>query len=401
MIARWQRYLRRHPRAADAAVTVVLISLSFPGSRVSVHGVSVPSQWPGWLLTGIACTALLLGHRSRPRAAAAAVIACTIAVTALGYVLTPLLLAPVMVALYTLALRTSSRTGYIVAFGTVAAVTCTLLIAGPHGEPFDLKFLGPVAWLLLPVPVGIAARLRLAYVEAAQARAEYAERTREEEARHRVAEERIRIARELHDVIAHHLAIANAQAGAVAHLLPADPGKAQQLAAGLTATTSSALREMKATVGLLRQADDLETPLEPAPGLAQLPELISSFCSAGLPVTLTTRGEPETLPPTADLTAFRIIQEALTNAARHAPGSQARVRIGYHAGRLDLAVTNDHPAAPPPPASTPGYGLIGMRERALSVGGRLQAGRRPEGGFQVAAELPLRPPGISGKDQRP
>src|SRR5258708_23820422 len=135
---------------------------------------------------------------------------------------------------------------------------------------------------MLPIPIGITARLRSAYLEAANARAEYAERTREEEARHRVAEERMRIARELHDVAAHHLALANAQAGTIAHLMGTDPRRAQEMAGDLSGTISSALRELKATVGVLRQAGDPDAPLEPTPGLAQLPDLAASFRSAGL-----------------------------------------------------------------------------------------------------------------------
>jgi signal transduction histidine kinase len=262
---------------------------------------------------------------------------------------------------------------------------------------------GTIAWLLLPALLGGAARLRAAYLEAAHARAEYAERTREEEARRRVAGERMRIARELHDVIAHHLALANAQAGTVIYLMDTEPGKAREMAGDLNGTIVAALEELKTTVGLLRQADDPESPLEPAPGLAQLPALAASFGSAGLTVTITTEGDPQPLPAGTDLTAFRIITEALTNITKHAPGSQARVRLAYAGDRLGITVTNDSSGPPPAAAAvTPGsgYGLIGMRERALSAGGRLRAGHRPEGGFEVVTELPLHP-GHPGEDHHP
>jgi signal transduction histidine kinase len=318
-------------------------------------------------------------------------IACATAVAALGYVQTPLLLAPLMVALFNLAVCTGWKTVYALDAAAITAVTCTALIAGPAVEPLGLKLFGPVAWLLLPIPIGVAARLRTAYLEAANARAEYAERTREEEARHRVTEERMRIARELHDVVAHHLALANAQAGAVAHLIHAEPGEAEKLAAGMAGTISSALRELKGTVGLLRQPDDPAAPLEPAPGLAQLPALGESFQSAGLSVTVTTDGEPRPLSPAVDLTAFRIIQEALTNVARHAGTREAQVRLSYGPGLLNITVTNDDGDGPATGAADPGYGLIGMRERAVSVGGRLHAGHRAAGGFEVAVTLPLQP----------
>ena len=240
-----------------------------------------------------------------------------------------------------------------------------------------------MAWLLLPIPIGITARLRSAYLEAANARAEYAERTREEEARHRVAEERMRIARELHDVVAHHLALANAQAGTVAHLVRTGPGQAEKIAADLAGTISSALRELKGTVGLLRQPDDPAAPLEPAPGLAQLPVLGENFRSAGLTVTITTDGEPRPLCPAVDLTAFRIIQEALTNVAKHAGAREAQVRLSYALDLLTITVSNDAGRGTTAGAAGPGYGLIGMRERAASVGGRLHAGHRLAGGFEV------------------
>jgi signal transduction histidine kinase len=166
---------------------------------------------------------------------------------------------------------------------------------------------------------------------------------------------------------------------------------------------AAALEELKTTVGLLRQADDPESPLEPAPGLAQLPALAASFGSAGLTVTITTEGEPRLLPAGTDLTAFRIIQEVLTNVTKHAPGSQARVRLAYAGERLGITVTNDSSTPPPAAAAVApgsGYGLIGMRECARSAGGRLRAGHRPAGGFEVVTELPLHPSHLD-QDQDP
>jgi len=392
MLFRWQRYLRAHPRTADVAIALVPVFFAFPGVTVSVDGAPVPApRWPGYLLAGIACAALLW-VRGHPRAAAVVVLACATALAALGYTLSPLLLAPAMVALFFIALRTSLRTACVFTVTAIAVLLGTALIAGPARQPLALETIGTAAWLLLPLPFAIAARLRGAYLEAANARAEYAEWTREEEARHRVAEERMRIARDLHDVVAHHLALANAQAGTVAHLMRTDPDQAQNLVTDLASTTSSALRELKATVGLLRQANDPESPLEPTPGLARLEDLIASFRSAGLAVSVTTEGEPQPLPAGVDLTAFRIISEALTNVAKHARGSEARVRLGYTSGCLSITVTNDGGAATPSAATSgSGYGIIGMQERAHSVGGRLRAGHRPTGGFEVAAELPLHP----------
>ncbi len=390
MLARWQRYLRAHPRAIDVTIALVPVFISFPGLEVSLDGTPVPSpHWPGFLLTGIACAALM-GVRSHPRATAVITIACAIILAALGYTLSPLLLAPTMIALFFVALRAIQKTAYAYTVAAIAILVCTTLIASPHGD-LALETVGTAAWLLLPVPLGITARLRAAYLKAANARAEDAERTREEEARRRVADERMRIARELHDVTAHHLALANAQIGTVIYLMDTEPGTARIMAGDLRGTIVAALEELKATVGLLRQADDPESPLEPAPGLAQLPGLADSFRSAGLTVTITTDGEPQPLPAGTDLTAYRIIQEALTNVTKHAATSEAQVRLAYAGDRLGVTVTNDSPSPPAAATADPGYGLIGMRERALSLGGRLRAGHRPAGGFEVVTELPLHP----------
>jgi signal transduction histidine kinase len=330
-------------------------------------------------------------------------IACATAIAGLGYLLTVLLLGPLMIALFTLADRTNRKTVNTFALTAVGLLVGMALIVAPSDRPRSLEILGPAAWLLLPTALGTTARLRRAYLEAVQARAEHAERTREEEARHRVAEERVRIARELHDVVAHHLALANAQAGTAAHLVLTRPEQAGKILADLTGTTSSALRELKATVGLLRRTDDPDAPLEPAPGLGRLPELTAAFATAGLTVTVTTEGRERPLSPGVDLTAFRITQEALTNVTKHAAASAAYVRLAYSRNALTVTVTDDG-GGPPAGSGTAdrprGFGLIGMRERALSVGGSLQTGHRPGGGFNVTAVLPLHPdsPEVPGEE---
>jgi signal transduction histidine kinase len=307
----------------------------------------------------------------------------------LGFTLTPLLLAPAMIGLFYTALLTEPPTSVLFTAGTIIILVTVAVIARPNGVSLALETIGIAAWLLLPVPLGIIARFRAAQAEAATVRAEVAERTREEEARRRAAQERIRIARDLHDVVAHHLALANAQAGAASHLLDSDPEKSKALLSDLTATTSSALRELKATVGLLRQDNDTDSPLEPAPGLDRLPDLAASFHSTGLPIVVTVTGHALTLPPAVDLTAFRIIQEALTNSAKHAPTSTADVKIAYSPDVVRITVTN-HIECQPTTNATPGYGLIGMRERALSVGGQFHAGQQ-HGTFEVGVELPTNP----------
>ena len=413
MITTWQRYQREHSRALDAALALLLFGNAFPGTMsTSPSGGNAVSWWPGVLLVGVSCIGLTW-RRSRPWAVAALTAACAIAIAGLGYLPSPLTLGPLMVAVFTLADRTERRTANAFSLSIAASVAGASALALPH-ETFALTVIMPIAFLLLPLALGTTARIKRAYLEAVQARAEFAEQTREQEARHRVAEERMRIARELHDVVAHHLALANAQAGTAAHIARSRPDQVREILAELSNTTSAALRELKATVGLLRESDDPGAPLQPAPGLAQLPELTASLASAGLKVTVVTEGDPRPLSPGVDLTAFRIVQEALTNVTKHASTAAAQVRFAYSRDRLTVTITDGADeagsasgggdsggdsddalplAAAATTAETPGegFGLIGMRERVQSVGGRLQAGRRPEGGFRVTADLPLQP----------
>ena len=386
----WQRYLREHRRGIDVTLALLLIANAVPGTRLGISNAAVFSiWWLGVLVTAVGAVATVR-RREHPRGVAILALAGAIVLGGFGFLPTLFMLGPSMVALYALADRTDRKTANTIAFTGIAVLAGTSVLASPH-QTFALTVISPAACLLLPVALGTTARVRRDLLAAVQARAEYAERTREEEARHRVAEERRRIARELHDVVAHHLALANAQAGTAAHLVDSHPEQARKILADLSGTTSSALRELKATVGLLRDADDPNAPLEPAPGLARLPELITAFETGGLTVAVSVEGMQRQLSPGVDLTAYRIVQEALTNVTKHAVTRLADVRLVYANDRLTIMVTNEGEALAPDGASSRGFGLMGMRERAQSVGGRLQVGRRPDGGFSVTAELPLYP----------
>ncbi|GCD98452.1 sensor histidine kinase [Embleya hyalina] len=393
MTGNLERYAERHARVADVVTAVASGVCTVFGARISTSESAPPhALWPAWILvlSGVA----VMASRSRPRAALVVTAASAAVLTALGYLPSPLLLAPVMTALYWLAALTDSRTVGVYGSATMTVLLATSLAGAPIGDDFTLRTVGTVLWLLLPVSLGSWSRLRRAYVESVQARAAHAERTREEEARLRVAEERMRIARELHDAVAHHMAVAHAQAGTAAHLADTHPEQTRQILTDLVGTTTAALLELRATVGVLRRTADPEAdPLEPAPGLDRLPTLVAACASAGLTVTVDTEGQARPLSPGVDLTAYRIIQEALTNATKHASDHVARVRLRYDEARLLITVTNDGTtdggAVPPVPGG--GYGLMGMRERAHSVGGDLRAGPRPEGGFEVAAALPFQP----------
>ncbi|MFD0020731.1 sensor histidine kinase [Streptomyces sp. NPDC058382] len=401
---RFERYADRHPRVVDGLLVLALLACTIIGSAFTRPGTDPPFQRTTAILPmGVACLALLK-HRTHPRAVTLVAAACTVIVTALGYEITPLLLAPVMAALYWLTTLAGSRTArrYIVL--TLVALTVTSAASDPSDAlSLVLRAIGFCFWLLLSFAFGNMTLLRRANLASVQARAEYAERTREEEARLRVTEERMRIARDLHDVVAHHLALANAQAGTAAHLALTDPQQTKKILTDLTGTTSSALRDLKATLGLLRQDDAPASPsLEPAPGLARLPELISACATAGLTVTLTTTGEHRPLSSGVDLTAFRIVQEALTNVAKHAAASSAQVHLAYLGSRVAITISNDGPgtvtAGGTAPAPGRGFGIIGMRERAHTIGGELRAEPRADGGFEVTTTLPLQPPGTPTAD---
>jgi len=401
---RVEQYADRYPHVLHVCVVLALMGCATLGSVLTMPGAEPPDQdKAATILMGVSCLALLR-HRGHPRTSVVVTGACTVVAVWLGYLLTPLLLAPVMAALYWLATLTDRKTTRDYGIATMLALVVTTAVSDSMDNlSLLLRTIGPFFWLLLPLAVGRMTQLRRAYLRSVQARAEHAERTREEEARLRVTEERMRIARELHDVVAHHLALANAQAGTAAHIVLADPRQTKEILTDLTGTTSAALRELKATLGLLRNSDDPDSvSLEPSPGLARLPELVSACASAGLTVALTTDGEPQPLSPGVDLTAFRIVQEALTNVTKHAATSTAHVRLAYADSRLQITVSNDGPPVAPAPAPAaprgPGFGVMGMRERAQSIGGQLCAGPRPEGGFEVTTALPLQPSAVRESD---
>ncbi len=310
-----------------------------------------------------------------------------------GYTMNPLLMLPAVVALYTVAVSTDRRTAWGTAAGSVAVLVGAGIALGPETwlQPQNFSVL---AWAGTAAAVGDAVRSRRAYIAAVEERAERAERTREEEAGRRVAEDRIRIARELHDVVAHHIALINAQAGVAVHLAGEIPAPVLAALEHIRDASHEALQELKATVGLLRASDESGVPLEPAPGVAQLPELLASFARAGLAVSLEQQGEVRPLPPAVDLTAFRIVQESLTNVSKHAGVPTARVQLFFGPEQLAIRVEDDGRTAPMRSSyldQGQGHGLTGMGERAAVVGGTLSAGRDPWGGFRVAADLPLRP----------
>jgi signal transduction histidine kinase len=224
------------------------------------------------------------------------------------------------------------------------------------------------------------------HVREAERRAEEAERTRDEAAQRKAMEERLRIARELHDSLTHSISVIQVQAGVAEHLARKRGEEVPPALQAIHEAGADAARELRATLSVLRSTQDGDVS-----GLGQLDSLVTRARAAGLPVTVTVTGTERPLPSDVDRAAYRIVQEALTNVSRHAGPAQASVRLQYTPEALTVQVDNDGTGGGARSAG-PGLGLIGMRERVSALGGRLRAGPRDGGGFRVRAELPARPP---------
>ncbi len=211
-----------------------------------------------------------------------------------------------------------------------------------------------------------------------------------ERARRTLLEERNRIARELHDVVAHHMSVISIQAQVAPHLVKDPTDELKENLAGIRGSAVEALTELRRVLGVLRSEEALADGVRhtPQPTLGRLDELVGTVRGAGLRVTTEITGEPRPLSPGVELSAFRIVQEALSNALRHAPGAEVRVTLGYRSGGLTIRVANTAPARPAPPSPGAGHGLLGMHERTAMLGGELATGPTPDGGYEVTAILP-------------
>jgi len=237
-------------------------------------------------------------------------------------------------------------------------------------------------WLTSAVIMGVAFRSWQAYVREVEQRAEDAERSRDEVARRRAVEERLRIARELHDSLTHSISVINLQAGVAAHLARKRGEDPPPALLAIQEAGSDAVRELRSTLDVLRRDGDAQ-----GSGLDGLTALVDRARAAGLPTTLTVDGAPRALPADVERTAYRVVQEALTNVGKHAGRATATVRVSYGPECLTVRVDDDGMVFDEPPV--PGYGLTGMRERIVALGGTLSAEPRPGRGFAVHAELPV------------
>jgi signal transduction histidine kinase len=322
------------------------------------------------LIVGVAAGACLAARRRAPGMTLALSGALALALLHISPAAGATAVLAPAVALYSLAVRRGPRERAVAAIAAVVAVVVADLLHG--GSPTLLQTLGHVCLVAIPLLIADVHRTRHANLELLQQRS--------------AEQERLRIARDLHDVIAHTLTTINVQAATAAQLLDRDPEHARSALETIEDASRDAIGELRAIVGVLRA--DRDTPLAPAPGLGELPDLVARARDDGVAVELAIDGErPPRVPEAVSLAAFRIAQESLTNARRHAAGAVVRIALGYEPAALSLVVENGMPTVAAVNGGSAGVGIMGMRERAAAVGGTCDA-RPTRGGFRVQAQLP-------------
>jgi len=361
------------PRLADAALAALVTAFAVGALAFGLddEGSASARSYVVAVLTGGSIAA----RRTNPSAVLAITIAGRMFVTwDVGNELA--LMPAAAVALYTVARYGDRRTGLVTA--SVGAAVMGVAVAALGDESFALELLGEIALAFLPIAVGDAVRTR----------ADRIDDLIETEAAARVQAERLRIARDLHDVVAHGLSTIAIQSGVAAHLIDRDPDQAREALEIINATGTSALDELRTMVGVLRSTDDAElrpTPTDPD----DLGELLTAAVNAGVPVTTETHGAfPADVGDATVVAVHRIVQEALTNVARHAGAAATTIRLDHRDDHVTVAIENDRPSGGGRAMASTGVGIVGMRERAESLGGHLDTGPTPDGGFRVSAVVP-------------
>ncbi len=369
-------------RKIDALIAVAALAGIVGGTYGGLSS-SGPFERPldtlGIALISVSAPALAF-RRSAPLPVGVITVACAVAYYACRY---PGIFAsaPALAAIYTAASLGRRRLAIVLAVVMDAGVYGLIALSDSDPSPGDgFNLLG--GWLVAMVVLGEVARNRRAYLHEVEQRAIEAERTREETALRRAGEERLWIAQELHDSLTHSISVINVQVSVAMQLLDQRPERAREALAAIKESGREAMHELRATLGVLRQADQ-DTPQA---GLARLPRLVSRAEAAGLPVRSVVVGDRRDLPGEIDSTAYRIVQEAFTNVLRHAGPASITLTTEYHPEKIVVRVVDDGRSGGS--AAGHGMGLIGMRERVVALGGSLTAGPRPEGGFHVHAELP-------------
>ncbi|HVL80212.1 MAG TPA: sensor histidine kinase [Actinomycetota bacterium] len=328
----------------------------------------------------VAATSLpLLARRRSPAVVLAVVIASVTVAPLQGF--------GVLVAFYSVGAwtRSSRRSAVVAAVGALATVVAGVLTRDV-GVPFEAAVglaIFAVAWYL-----GVLSHVRRRYTMVLEERARSLEAEREADRRRAAVEERTRIARELHDIVAHRVSLMTVQAGAAGAVMDTDPRAAREAIGAVETAGRDALAELRQLVSVLRTDDEADDPLTPDRGLSDVPQLAADMREAGLEVEVRVEGEPQGVGECLDSCSYRIVQEALTNVLKHAgPHAEASVTIRYRPQDLQIEVVDTGDAAPA--GEAPGYGIIGMSERAAAFGGSVHAGPRPQGGFEVRAQIPL------------
>jgi signal transduction histidine kinase len=383
----------RHPGALAIDGFIAVVLLGFMAAQLAgAHRLEAgqhPATPLAYLLAVLIC-APFLTHRKWPLPSLAVCLAALLVYSVGRYTAYPGL--SIFALTFGITLHSSRRLALVTVIASAVALTVALGVQPPAVRSLstwiDSELGVVVAWLAAE-----NLRNRRARWAELNTRAERLERERVAEARRAVTEERLRIARELHDVVAHSMSVIAVQSAVGHHVMDSQPGAAKHALAAIEATSRSALTEMRRLLGVLRQDGEPAGSLVPAPGLADLTPLVAQVQEAGLNVWVQVDGERGQVPPGVDLSAYRIIQEALTNVIKHAGRATAHVQVSYRPGAVRLDITDDgaggRPAiAPGTPFST-GHGIIGMRERVAVFGGEFAAGPRPEGGFRVFACLPI------------
>jgi signal transduction histidine kinase len=367
-------WLHRHPRAIDLALVALLIVV---GAGAALHRHHLGA---GAVPLAICEVLPLLWRRRHPGTVVGIITAIALTSIALGVWAIPL---PLGVALYTLMAVRTDRAARVVGVASIVAVAIAVLSAGGLGFGDNAA---RVVFLIAAALLGESVGSRRAYIQEIEEKAERLEREQEIEARRAAAEEQARIARELHDVVAHALSVIVVQAGAADDAFERDPAAARSSIRAVDESARSALTDLRRVLGILQQ----DSPdYEPQAGLERLDSLIESVRATGLAVSVEVEGSKRPLPPSVAMSAYRIVQEALTNSLKHAQAEHVRIRIRY-GQTLEVDVRDDGRGATN--GTAPGRGLIGMRERVTVLGGTLAAGPDAAGGYRVRAEIPIEAP---------
>ncbi len=374
----WPDWWRVNPRRTDVIVALTVLAIEVVGAYV------VAQTQPGFrapdgialALLGAGATALVL-RRRYPGWTLVFVNVVTLLYVVLGYPKGPNFLA-MFVAFFT-AVVEGRR---LIAWGVLTAEYVLFpwlpYVLGREAAPTSAQMVGLAGWLLVQATVA-----EIVYI-----RQQRAQQAREEDARRRSGEERLRMARELHDVLGHNISLIHVQAGVALHLMDQQPEQARVALSVIKATSKDALRELRSVLDMLRQVNE-EPPRTPSPGLSDLDDLIARASHAGLHLHTQISGDLQGLPASVDRAAYRIIQEALTNVMRHSYPTTSSLIVTRQARELTVQIDNSVGPNESTDSSGSGQGLRGMQERARALGGVVEAGPRPDGGFRVLARLPL------------